>query len=135
MQAFLSDFPGSMAEFEMDGGKESVLLRKVRGVTRKLHPSELCFRGFGWSCIPRAAHRDADGQLWSCFEARHSDGQRYLVRQRYVALPSETLPEQLDDVLHDAPSWPDAGAWFWAAAIPGARIEHTLAITHLLTLE
>lgn len=132
LAVFLRDFPGHIAEFKLPDAAESILLRQVHGVTRMLHPAELCFAGFGWTCTPQPAHRDEEGRLWSCFSAERPDGTHFDVRQLYVSLDTATLSSDLADRLRDARSWPDAGSCFWAASLPGSTVSNTLAITHVL---
>ncbi|MBI1320616.1 MAG: hypothetical protein GC168_16960 [Candidatus Hydrogenedens sp.] len=132
LETFLKNSPVQAREFTVQGANELVLLRQAPGLTRSLHPSETCFRGFGWQCSPRPAHRDAAGRLWSSFEARRSDGSAVLVREIYLAVPDSGVPASLDDLIADASTWPDAGSWFWSALTRGTG--RTLAITHTLPI-
>lgn len=134
LAVFLREFPGHLAEFKLPDAAGSILLRQVHGATRLLHPAELCFASFGWVCTPQPAYQDEDGQLWSCFDAQRSSGERVRVRQIYVALDGEAPMVDLGDCLRDARTWPDAGSWFWAASLPGSTVAETLAITHVLPI-
>lgn len=129
MEHFLQDFPGEMAEFGIEGTEQALLLRYTKAVSRKLHPAELCYRGAGWHCMPLPAYRDQLGHLWSCFEAKRSDGKQVLVRQLYLHLDPEPKSLHLEDWLKGSKSWPDAAAWFWQASMPVHRGHATLGLT------
>lgn len=116
-----------MAQFRVEGSNETVLLRRVHGATRKLHPAELCYRSFGWTCEPARAMRDAQGHLWSAFSARDKSGHMQQVRQAVFAYAGAR--GDLADITDGAASWADTASWFWAAAMPGSAVSESIAIT------
>jgi exosortase/archaeosortase family protein len=133
---FLSDFPGEWAQFRVGDTGKVALLRRCTVATRKLHPAENCFAALGGTCSPMASLRDEQGHVWSRFRYTDPDGAQRVVSQCYFAIretagePNETQQrEDLSDWLRDAPSWPDASAWYWASAVPGSITEMTLALT------
>jgi len=95
---FASEFPGRIGRFT-DGNRE-IIIRWVTEATRKLHPSSDCFQGLGYNVKPLAAHRDANGSLWSSFAATKGNN-RLRVYERINNDSGET--------------WTDASAWYWSA--------------------
>jgi hypothetical protein len=99
-QRFNDNFPGQVAKFT-DGQRE-LIFRRVAKATRQLHPSSDCFRGMGYTVIPRAALVDAHGGRWSCFAASRGSI-RLLVRERITDQRGR--------------EWPDVSAWFWSVLL------------------
>jgi hypothetical protein len=97
---FLADFPGIVARFS--DGEHDIIMRWVDRPTRKLHPAEDCYRGWGYELSQSRIHDDADGTLWRCFTAR-KDG-----RAREVC-------EQLRDL--EGTHFTDVSSWYWAATL------------------
>jgi|GEM_PF-806883 len=126
---FLGIFPGRMAEFQVGGGEERLFLRWTPIATRKLHPAEGCFGAMGGEVTRRPAVRDNEANRWSAFHVRMPDGEEFFVRQCYFALVPGASGAELNDLISGADSWPDASAWYWAAALGGSEIGSTLAVT------
>jgi hypothetical protein len=97
---FLADFPGATARFT--DGEHDIVLRWVETPTRKLHPAEDCYRGWGYELSQSRIHDDADGTRWRCFDARR-DG-----RKREVC-------EQLRDL--EGTHFTDVSSWYWSATL------------------
>ncbi|MCC6355586.1 MAG: archaeosortase/exosortase family protein [Verrucomicrobiae bacterium] len=99
-QRFARGFPGQIAVASM--GARRIVLRFVARPTRRLHPAADCLRGIGYTVRPLPAWRDADGHVWSRFQATK---------------PSEAcvVREQITDVSGRA--WSDVSAWYWAAVL------------------
>jgi exosortase/archaeosortase family protein len=126
-QRFAASFPGAMAQFRM--GEKSVLLRTCTSTTRRLHPSEDCYRGSGWNCTPMPPQRDEQGRLWTRFLARHPDGRERVVSQCIFGLPSLPAGGDLGDWVTQAPAWPDVSAWYWSQWRAETPAAFTLAVT------
>jgi len=99
-QRFLNDFPGAVARFS--DGEHDIILRWVDQPTRRLHPAEDCYRGWGYELSESKIHADADGTQWRCFTARIGD------RERRVC-------EQLRDL--EGAHYTDVSSWYWAATL------------------
>jgi hypothetical protein len=102
-QRFNADFPGKIGRFT--DGKRELIVRWVTEGTRKLHPASDCFQGLGYRVKPLALHRDAQGSLWSSFEATKGSD-RLRVYERIHSNSGET--------------WTDVSAWYWSALQHGA---------------
>lgn len=98
---FAQRFPGRIARFELDDGRQLVL-RDVQRPTRMLHPAADCWRGLGWRIESTRLERESDDALWRCFEAVR-DGRRVRVCERIVDANGQAFT--------------DASAWFWAASL------------------
>jgi hypothetical protein len=99
---FAARFPGAVARFAVDGGREVLIARHVVHPTRMLHPARDCFRAVGYAVMPARAAVDEDGLRWSCFVAAR-EGRRLRVCER----------------IHDAGqrAWTDVSSWYWAAML------------------
>lgn len=101
---FAQAFPGRIGKFR--AGKAEVILRRVGGATRLMHPAADCVRASGYTITTKPAHRDAQGRLWGCALAERG-GVAWRVRERYVNAAGTRVAT-------------DASAWFWQAALhPG----------------
>jgi hypothetical protein len=96
----LGDFPGSVARFT--DGERDILLRWVNQPTRRLHPAEDCYRGWGFDVGAANVHADRDGNRWRCFEAVR-DG----VKRRVC--------EQIRDT--EGVQFTDVSSWYWDATL------------------
>lgn len=97
---FLADFPGTVARFS--DGEHDILMRWVDRPTRRLHPAEDCYRGWGYAVSESKIHGDEDGTQWRCFTARTG------ARERAVC-------EQLRDL--EGAHFTDVSSWYWAATL------------------
>jgi exosortase/archaeosortase family protein len=129
LRRFLGGFPGRMAEFRLGDTGRRVFLRWTPVPTRLMHTAEGCYRARGARVTPLPAERDARGHVWSRFRAVAPDGTESTVRQAYFAVAPGSGGARLEDLIGGARSWPDASAWYWAAARPGSRVAATLAVT------
>lgn len=96
----LRDFPGSAARFS--DGERDILMRWVTQPTRRLHPAEDCYRGWGFQVAASKIRVDRDGRRWRCFEVTR-DG---LTRQ---------VCEQIRDA--EGASYTDVSSWYWDATL------------------
>lgn len=126
---YLRDFPGDWRQFKFPSTDIVVLLRWCVLPTRTLHAAENCFLAQGGACEHLSSIRDQAGHVWSRFRYKPLHGVSRDVRQCYFAVNSASRGGELDDWIRDARSWPDASAWYWAAAMPGSDVRMTLAIT------
>lgn len=100
---FLADFPGQAARFS--DGENAILMRWVTRPTRKLHPAEDCYRGWGFEvAAPRVRAAD-DGGRWRCFTATRGG-------------ESREVCEQIRD--SDGRHFTDVSSWYWAATLDSA---------------
>jgi hypothetical protein len=97
---FIGDFPGAVARFS--DGENDIIMRWVSQPTRRLHPAEDCYRGWGYEVSQSRIHEDRDGTRWRCFTAFR------VGRERDVC-------EQLSDA--DGRHFTDISAWYWAATL------------------
>ena len=97
---FLGDFPGAVARFT--DGQRDILMRRVTVATRKLHPAEDCYRGWGFEVEAARIHTDRDGSLWRCFAARRDGATREIC-------------EQIRD--EEGRSFTDVSSWYWSATL------------------
>ncbi|MET0261821.1 MAG: hypothetical protein ABW223_02900 [Rariglobus sp.] len=101
---FTRDFPGVTGLFTADG--RTYVVRWLERPTRKLHPAADCLRALGYDITPCPIRQQADGTLWSAFEAvRGPDHLR--VHERISGA--------------DGRSWTDISTWFWHAALGRAE--------------
>ena len=98
-RAFAESFPGTLASYQW--GDDQVILRRVTGATRRLHPSGDCLRAAGFVTTDATTVRLGDGTLWARFHATR-DGTRWTVSERIVSAGNRS-------------SWTDVSAWFWGA--------------------
>ncbi|MCG3206181.1 MAG: hypothetical protein KCHDKBKB_02910 [Elusimicrobia bacterium] len=98
---FLAEFPGHMAKFT-DGNNE-ILIRHVFTPTRKLHPSMHCYKGFGFTIVPKPLWTDKSGQLWGCFVAQKKNSPPLVVKEQIVDPTGKV--------------WTDVSAWYWSAVL------------------
>jgi len=101
---FLGDFPGAVARFT--DGQRDILMRRVTQPTRKLHPAEDCYRGWGFEVAAPRIHTDRDGYLWRCFTARRDGATR-------------AICEQIRD--DEGRSFTDVSSWYWSASLERTR--------------
>ena len=106
-----SQFPGSVARFS-DGSRQ-IVLRRMDGATRRLHPARTCFRATGHDIAP-APMRVSRGHAASCFAATRG-GRTFLVC------------EQVRDGA--GRSWPDISSWYWSALLGTSDGPWTAALT------
>jgi hypothetical protein len=97
---FLADFPGTVARFS--DGQHDILMRWVDQPTRRLHPAEDCYRGWGYEVSQSRIRNDEDGTQWRCFTARNGQGER-------------AICEQIRD--QDGTHFTDVSSWYWAATL------------------
>jgi len=96
--AFLADFPGQVGRFT-DGERE-IIVRRIDGATRRLHPAADCLRAIGYRITPLPAQRAAQGGTMNCVRAsRDGESQRVC----------EIIRDQAGH------HWPDVSAWYWSA--------------------
>jgi hypothetical protein len=99
-QRFQKDFPGAVARFT--DGEHDIIMRWVDQPTRRLHPAEDCYRGWGYEVSESKIRGDSDGTQWRCFTARNRAGGR-------------TVCEQLRD--QDGGHFTDVSSWYWSATL------------------
>ncbi|TFZ01898.1 hypothetical protein [Ramlibacter humi] len=99
-ERFADRFPGSIAR--LTNGRQVLVLRTVLQPTRMLHPAADCYRGLGWRVGTQVLWRDAQGELWRCFEVERGG-----VRQRVC--------ERIVDA--QGRGFTDASSWYWSAAL------------------
>jgi hypothetical protein len=97
---FLADFPGAAARFT--DGEYDIVLRWVEQPTRRLHPAEDCYRGWGYELSQSRVHDDEDGTRWRCFDARKGGNEREVC-------------EQLRDL--EGTHFTDVSSWYWSATM------------------
>jgi hypothetical protein len=102
-QRFADRFPGKLARFT--DGRRIITTRVIREPTPMLHSAAVCFRGVGYRVGTPGAVRDADGVVWSCFDAER-EGEHYRVCERIYDLQGG--------------AWTDASSWYWAAILGGS---------------
>lgn len=96
----LADFPGAAARFS--DGERDILMRWVTQPTRRLHPAEDCYRGWGFAVADSKIRADRDARRWRCFEVTR-DG---VTRQ---------VCEQIRD--GEGTSFTDVSSWYWDATL------------------
>jgi len=102
---FLADFPGTAARFS--DGESAILMRRVTQATRRLHPAEDCYRGWGFEVGAPQIRADRDGSRWRCFTASRSGEAREVC-------------EQIRD--SEGRHYTDVSSWYWAATLdPASR--------------
>jgi hypothetical protein len=102
---FLADFPGVAARFS--DGESAILMRWVTHSTRRLHPAEDCYRGWGFAVGTPQIRADRDGSRWRCFTASRSGETREVC-------------EQIRD--SEGRHYTDVSSWYWAATLdPASR--------------
>ena len=99
-QRFLADFPGSVAHFS--DGERDILMRWVTQPTRKLHPAEDCYRGWGFEVAAARIRADRDGNHWRCFDASRAGASREVC-------------EQIRDT--EGAQFTDVSSWYWNATL------------------
>jgi len=104
-QRFAAGFPGRIATF--GDGRRLFVVRWVTRATRRLHPAADCYRGAGYTIVPRPLARDEAGRAWGSFTARRGTT-RLRVRERIVDAT-------------DATAFTDASSWYWAALLDRGR--------------
>ena len=97
---FLEDFPGAVARFS--DGEHDILMRWVDQPTRRLHPAEDCYRGWGYEVSESKIRSADDGTRWRCFTARAGGAQR-------------SVCEQLRDL--EGAHFTDVSSWYWSATL------------------
>jgi hypothetical protein len=101
---FLGGFPGAAARFS--DGERDILVRWVTRPTRRLHPAEDCYRGWGFDVAASKIRADRDGRRWRCFEVAR-DG---VTRQ---------VCEQIRD--DEGTNYTDVSSWYWDATLQRTR--------------
>ena len=99
-QRFLGEFPGKVGHFT--DGERDLLMRWVSQPTRKLHPAEDCYRGWGFEVAETRIRTDRDGSQWRCFAASR-DGKR------------REVCEQIRDA--NGARFTDVSSWYWNATL------------------
>lgn len=117
-----SSFPGRMAQFDLAGSPDRLLVRWVYTPTRKLHPSRHCFRGAGYGIETMDALTDDAGRTWSRFRATAPDGTVSEVRE---------IVFDRDWKASD----PDVESWYWRNAVEGQRSPSFWALTWVVPAE
>ena len=97
---FLGDFPGAAARFS--DGERDILLRWVAQPTRRLHPAEDCYRGWGFAVAASRIRADRDGRRWRCFEVTREGVTRQVC-------------EQISDA--EGANYTDVSSWYWDATL------------------
>ena len=97
---FLGGFPGAAARFA--DGERDILMRWVTQPTRRLHPGEDCYRGWGYEVAQSRIQSDRDGNRWRCFVAKRKTDAR------------EVCEQIRDD---DGAQFTDVSSWYWAATL------------------
>lgn len=97
---FLGDFPGAVARFS--DGEHDILMRWVTQPTRRLHPAEDCYRGWGFEIAPSRIRADRDGGRWRCFAATRGGTTRQVC-------------EQIRDA--EGAHFTDVSSWYWDATL------------------
>ena len=97
---FLGDFPGAAARFS--DGERDILMRWVTQPTRRLHPAEDCYRGWGFEVAPSQIRADRDGRRWRCF-----------------AVTREGVTRQVCEQIRDqeGTNYTDVSSWYWDATL------------------
>jgi hypothetical protein len=109
---FLGDFPGAVARFT--DGERDILMRWVTQPTRRLHPAEDCYRGWGYDVSPSRIRSDRDGSRWRCFAASRAGATRQVC-------------EQIRD--REGAYFTDVSSWYW-----DATLQHTQAPWLVITV-
>ncbi|MBK9387181.1 MAG: hypothetical protein IPN34_20390 [Planctomycetes bacterium] len=102
--AFFRAFGGEVGRFRL--GERELVLRWIPSPTRHVHPAHRCFASSGYEVSTPKPVRDAEGQLWSSFEARRGH-EHLLVRENLVDA--------------DGHSFADHSSWYWSAATGSSR--------------
>lgn len=97
-QEFAKKFPGRIETYHHAGGM--LILRQVKGATRKLHNTSTCLRASGFKLTPRPPFQDKDGKLWQTYKARNAKNQ--------LVVKSVITDEH-------GKSWSTVEDWFWHA--------------------
>lgn len=99
-QRFLGDFPGAVARFS--DGERDILMRRVTQPTRRLHPAEDCYRGWGFEVAASKIRIDRDGRRWRCF-----------------AVTREGVTRQVCEQIRDGEgaNYTDVSSWYWDATL------------------
>lgn len=112
-QKFLGEFPGTAARFS--DGERDILMRWVTQPSRRLHPAEDCYRGWGFEVAASRIRADRDGRRWRCFEVTRDGVKRQVC-------------EQIRD--EEGTSYTDVSSWYWDATLqrsPGPWLVVTVA--------
>ena len=113
----LRDFPGAAARFS--DGERDILMRWVTRPTRRLHPAEDCYRGWGFEVAASKIRSDRDGRRWRCFEVTRDGVTRHVC-------------EQISD--GDGGNYTDVSSWYWDATLQRTQapwlVVTVAAITH-----
>jgi hypothetical protein len=96
----LADFPGAAARFS--DGERDILMRWVTQPTRRLHPAEDCYRGWGFQVAASKIRADRDGRRWRCFEVTRDGARRQVC-------------EQIRDA--EGANYTDVSSWYWDATL------------------
>lgn len=101
---FLGDFPGTAARFT--DGERDILMRRVTQPTRRLHPAEDCYRGWGFEVAAAKIRSDRDGRRWRCF-----------------GVTREGVTRQVCEQIRDAEgtNFTDVSSWYWDATLQRTR--------------
>ncbi len=97
--AFAKSFPGTLSSHRWGG--QQVILRRMTGATRRLHPSRDCLRAAGFHTSEAITVTRPDGSEWASFSAERG-GEWLRIFERIV---SE----------RDGTHWTDVSAWYWSA--------------------
>ncbi len=95
---FARNFPGSIAMFQTD--KQTIIIRRVRQVTRQLHPAADCYRASGFKITNLHRETDGAGMAWNALLAKKN------TRQLQVR-------ERIYD--ENGQNYTDVSQWYWAA--------------------
>ncbi len=130
MLKFQETYIGDWVRGELRDSGRNILLRQCDAPTLTLHPTDECYRAYGFNCSTLDAWVDSQGHLWSKFLAVHPDGRVFTVRQCFFSIDPDvtTTAESLSEWTDGAKSWPDMASWYWAAARPGSGVKRTFAV-------
>jgi hypothetical protein len=113
---WIGRFPGSVARFT--DGERVLLMRWVTQPTRRLHPAEDCYRGWGFEVSQSRVRADHDGSHWRCFTATRNSEAREVC-------------EQIRDL--EGVFFTDVSSWYWSATLQrshGPWLVTTVAESH-----
>ena len=96
----LADFPGAAARFS--DGERDILVRWVTQPTRRRHPAEDCYRGWGFEVAASKIRSDRDGRHWRCFDVTRDGNTRHVC-------------EQISD--SEGKDYTDVSSWYWNATL------------------
>ena len=103
-KGFSSGFPGRIGR--LTDGERQFIVRWICRESRKVHPSQDCFKGAGYKVRPLPVQIHPDNTRWGCFAAE-KDGEVLKVSERIS-----------DDA---GGTWTDVSSWYWSALLRRTR--------------